>query len=90
MPHSPGTHFQYEKLKVKLYITPPLSLLVSRIGFYFKATKANRRRGLGTRQKVSSRRINLESNTYVHGSKTRNLPIQLSLPQLAKTSGPPY
>jgi hypothetical protein len=30
------------------------------------------------------RRINLESNTYVHGSKTRNLPIKLSLPQLAK------
>jgi hypothetical protein len=36
---------------------------------------ANKRRGLGTREKVSSRRINFESNTYLHGSKTRNLPI---------------
>jgi hypothetical protein len=52
-------------------------------------TEANRRRGLGTREKASSRRINLESNTYVHGSKTRNLPVQLSFPQLAKTPGPP-
>jgi hypothetical protein len=41
----------------------------------FKATEANRRRGLGTREKVSLRRINLEGNTYVHGRKTRNLPI---------------
>jgi hypothetical protein len=30
---------------------------------------------LGTREKVSSRRINLENNTYVHGSKTRSIPI---------------
>jgi hypothetical protein len=41
----------------------------------FKATEANKRRGLGTREKVSSGRINLQSNTYVHGSKTRNLPV---------------
>jgi hypothetical protein len=37
--------------------------------------EAKKRRGLGTREKVSWRRINLESNTYAHGSKTRNLPI---------------
>jgi hypothetical protein len=30
-----------------------------------KATEDNRRRGPGTREKVSSRRINLEVNTYV-------------------------
>jgi hypothetical protein len=30
-----------------------------------KATQANRGRGLGTREKVSLRRLNLESNTYV-------------------------
>jgi hypothetical protein len=40
-----------------------------------KATVANRRRGSGTIEKVSSRRINLECNTYVHGSSARNLPV---------------
>jgi hypothetical protein len=40
-----------------------------------KATEANKRRGLGTREKVSLRRINLESNTDIHGSNTKNLPI---------------
>jgi hypothetical protein len=29
-----------------------------------KATEANRRRGPGTREKVRSRRINLEGNTH--------------------------
>jgi hypothetical protein len=29
-----------------------------------KATEANRKRGTGTREKVSSRRINLEGNTH--------------------------
>jgi hypothetical protein len=48
------------------------------------------RRGSGTREKVSSRRINLECNTYVHESNARNLPVQLSLSQLAKTFGPSY
>jgi hypothetical protein len=38
-------------------------------------TEANRRKGPGTREKVSSRRINLECNTYVHGSNVRNLPV---------------
>jgi hypothetical protein len=33
------------------------------------------RRGPGTREKVSSRRINLECNTYVHESNARNLPL---------------
>jgi hypothetical protein len=40
-----------------------------------KSTEANRRRGPGTREKVSSRRINLECNTYVHESNVRNLPV---------------
>jgi hypothetical protein len=40
-----------------------------------KATEASRRRGSGTREKVSLRRINLECNTYVHGSKARTLPV---------------
>jgi hypothetical protein len=54
----------------------------------FKVTEANRRRGPGTREKVSSRRINLECNTFVHGSNARNLPVYLSLSQLAKTLCP--
>jgi hypothetical protein len=38
-------------------------------------TEANKRRELGTSEKVSLRRINFESNTYLHGSNARNLPI---------------
>jgi hypothetical protein len=34
------------------------------------------------------RRINLECNTYVHGSNARDLPVSLS--QLAKTLCPSY
>jgi hypothetical protein len=48
------------------------------------------RRGLGTREKINLRRINLEYNTYIHESNARNLPVYLSLPQLAKTLCPPY
>jgi hypothetical protein len=48
------------------------------------------RRGSGTKEKVSFRRINLECNTYVHESNARNLPVQLSLSQLAKTLCPSY
>jgi hypothetical protein len=40
-----------------------------------KATKANRRRGLGTKEKVSSRRINLEGNTHVQESNMSQLPV---------------
>jgi hypothetical protein len=40
-----------------------------------KVTEVNRRRGPGTREKVSLRRINLECNTHVHESKARNLPV---------------
>jgi hypothetical protein len=36
------------------------------------------------------RRINLECNTYVHESNVRNLPVQLSLSQPAKTLGSSY
>jgi hypothetical protein len=31
-----------------------------------KATEANRKRGPGTREKVRSKRINLEGNTHTH------------------------
>jgi molybdate-binding protein len=41
----------------------------------FKATEVNRRRGSGTREKVSWRRINLEGNTHVQESNVRNLPV---------------
>jgi hypothetical protein len=48
-------------------------------------TESNRRRGSGSREKVSSRRINLKYNTYVLESNARNIPEYLSLFQLAKT-----
>jgi hypothetical protein len=51
-------------------------------------TEANRRRGPGTREKVTLRRINLEVNTYVQESNVSQLPEKLSLSQLAKTLGP--
>jgi hypothetical protein len=57
---------------------------------YFKATEANRRRGPGTKEKVSSRRINLEGNTHVQESNASQLPIYLSLSESAKTLGPSY
>jgi hypothetical protein len=34
-----------------------------------------RRRGPGTREKVSLKRINLECSAYVHESNARNLPV---------------
>jgi hypothetical protein len=37
--------------------------------------EANRRREPGTREKVSSRRINLECNTYVQESNASQLPV---------------
>jgi hypothetical protein len=40
-----------------------------------KATEANRRRGPGTREKVSSRRINLESNTHVQEINAHQLSV---------------
>jgi hypothetical protein len=52
---------------------------------YFKATEANRRRGSGTREKVSLRRINLEGNTHVEEIDVSQLPVWLFLSQLAKT-----
>jgi hypothetical protein len=53
-------------------------------------TEANRRRGPGTREKVSSRIINLEGNTHVQEFNVSQLPVSLSLFQLAKTLGPSY
>jgi hypothetical protein len=42
---------------------------------YFKATEANRRRGPGTREKVSSRRVNLGDNTHAQESNASQLLI---------------
>jgi hypothetical protein len=50
-------------------------------------TEAKRRKGPGTREKVSLRRINLEGNTYVQESNASKFPVQLTLSQLAKTLG---
>jgi hypothetical protein len=55
-----------------------------------KATEANRRRESGTREKVRSRRINLEGNTHAQEINASQLPVELSLSQLAKTLGPSY
>jgi hypothetical protein len=40
-----------------------------------KATEANRRRGPGTREKVRSKRINLEGNTHAQEINVSQLPI---------------
>jgi hypothetical protein len=39
-----------------------------------KATEANRRRGPGTREKVRSKRINLEGNTHAQEINVSQLP----------------
>jgi hypothetical protein len=40
-----------------------------------KATEANRRRGPGTTEKVRSKRINLEGNTYAQEINVSQLPV---------------
>jgi hypothetical protein len=40
-----------------------------------KATEANRKRGPGTREKVRSRRINLEGNTHTQEVNVSQLPL---------------
>jgi hypothetical protein len=40
-----------------------------------KATEANRKRGPGTKEKVSSRRINLEGNTHAQEINVSQLPV---------------
>jgi hypothetical protein len=40
-----------------------------------KATEANRKRGPGTREKVRSRRINVEGNTHAQEINVSQLPI---------------
>jgi hypothetical protein len=40
-----------------------------------KATEANRRRGPGTREKVRSKRINLEGNTHAEKINVSQLPV---------------
>jgi hypothetical protein len=39
------------------------------------ATEANRRRGPGTREKISSRNINLEGNTHAQEINASQLPV---------------
>jgi hypothetical protein len=40
-----------------------------------KATEANRRRGPGTREKVRSKRINLEGNTHTQEINVSQCPV---------------
>jgi hypothetical protein len=40
-----------------------------------KATEANRRKEPGTREKISSRKINLEGNIYAQESNASQLPV---------------
>jgi hypothetical protein len=40
-----------------------------------KATEANRKRGPGTREKVRSKRINLEGNTHTQEINVSQLPV---------------
>jgi hypothetical protein len=40
-----------------------------------KATEANRRRGPGTREKIRSKRINLEGNIHAHEINVNQLPV---------------
>jgi hypothetical protein len=40
-----------------------------------KATEANRKRGTGTREKVRSKRINLEDNTHAQEINVSQLPV---------------
>jgi hypothetical protein len=55
-----------------------------------KAIEANGRRGPGIREKVRSKRINLEGNTHAPDINVSQLPVYLFLSQLAKTLGPSY
>jgi hypothetical protein len=40
-----------------------------------KATEANRKRGPGTREKIRSKRINLEGNTHAQEINANQLPV---------------
>jgi hypothetical protein len=55
-----------------------------------KATEANMRRGPGTREKVRSKRINLEDNKHTQEINVSQLPVYVSLSRLAKTLVPSY
>jgi hypothetical protein len=52
-----------------------LMLMMLILSICFKVTEDNRRRGPGTRDKVSSRRINLEGNTHAQESNVSKLPV---------------
>jgi hypothetical protein len=47
-------------------------------------TEANRKRGPGTREKVISKRINLEGNTHTQEINVSQCPVYLSLSQPEK------
>jgi hypothetical protein len=51
---------------------------------------ANRRRGPAAREKFRSRRINQQGSTHAQEINESQLPVLLSLSQLAKTLGPSY
>jgi hypothetical protein len=51
----------------------PRSGIAGSYGRNLKVTEANRRKGPGTREKVSVRRVNLECNTYVQENNARSL-----------------
>jgi hypothetical protein len=57
---------------------------------YFNAIETNRRREQRTTEKFSLRRINLEDNTHVQETNVSQLPVWVSLAQLAKTLAPSY
>jgi hypothetical protein len=50
------------------------NIILSKISQVQKV-KGYRRRGPGTREKLSSRKINLEYNTYVEESNANKLPV---------------
>jgi hypothetical protein len=60
---------------VKKNLINEIYVIAEKLNRYFKATEANRRRRPGTREKVRSRRINLEGNTHAQEINASQLPI---------------
>jgi hypothetical protein len=52
-----------------------VALNAEKLSRYFKSTEVNRRSIPGTREKVSSRRINLEGNAHAQESNASQLPV---------------
>jgi hypothetical protein len=59
---------------IKLWICVEFSKSHNKIQ-YFKATEANRKGGTGTREKVRSKRINLEGNTHAQEINVSQGPV---------------